>query len=774
MGPLLLRGTPPAGHAHGAGPAVEATGRLGLQSSDDGILAAVEAFVARFQSPALAGLPPLHGGLVGYLGYDVVREVERLPDAPEDDLGHPDAALVVIGQFCAFDHWRQRIMLIDNVVVPQLSDGPDAEADPDEAARRTKRPARGSSSWRRTAPGRPTARTPGRWWPHRGRAPEGQGGADVSAEEYMASIGVAKEYIRAGDIFQVVLSQRFDLELEADPYDVYRALRLLNPSPYMYFLRFPEVTVVGASPEPMVRLRDGVVISRPIAGSRPRGENEQHDRLLEGELAEDPKELAEHIMLVDLARNDVGRVVRFGTEKVDELMTIERYSHIMHITSQVSGELAEGKGPIDVLRATLPAGTLSGAPKVRAMEIIDELEPTKRGVYGGVVGYIDFSGNVDTAIAIRTMVVTPGGKASVQAGAGIVADSDPQSEDEECAHKAGALLVAVTAARGMTAARMRAAGGSVSGHVPPIDDRDRGPAPRRGRLPRRPRRAGRRGPDAEGYLQGQLSQDVAAAGRGRVGGLAAPRTRRQVVGPVAGDPHRRAGLRARCRPGLRRRRAGPPAPLPPALEGRAGTARLARPVPAGGGRRRGGGGAADGAGRARRAGPALRVERLDRRGSARPPGRGAGTGRRRAARRHHGLWRRRGRGLPHRLGHPRHGHRADEQDHRGRGRPGGAHGQLHQGLLHGPGTGGPPRLPRARTWPGASSAWSPRPATPARPGPRHDAARRRHAAGRSRRPRTRSWAPSPRRPGAPSSGLGGPGLPAPQRGGAGPGPGALG
>ncbi len=271
-----------------------------------------------------------------------------------------------------------------------------------------------------------------------------------------------------------MLSQRFDLTLGADPFDVYRALRLLNPSPYMYFLRFPEVTVVGASPEPMVRLRDGVVISRPIAGSRPRGENEQHDRLLEGELAEDPKELAEHIMLVDLARNDVGRVVRFGTEKVDELMTIERYSHIMHITSQVSGELAEGKGPIDVLRATLPAGTLSGAPKVRAMEIIDELEPTKRGVYGGVVGYIDFSGNVDTAIAIRTMVVTPDGRASVQAGAGIVADSDPQTEDEECAHKAGALLVAVTAARGMGADAPRP-GGIVT--VAALETETRRPAP---------------------------------------------------------------------------------------------------------------------------------------------------------------------------------------------------------------------------------------------------------------------------------------------------------
>ena len=436
------------------GRTVEATGRLDLAQSDDGILAAVESLVARFQSPVLAGLPPLHGGLVGYLGYDVVREVERLPDPPHDDLGHPDAALVVIGQFCAFDHWRQRIVLVDNVVVPDAPDGVvDTEAVAgafDAACRRL----------------RELAADCGRAGPVSGELvpapPPGLERAEttrtMTSEEYQTAIQVAKEYIRAGDIFQVVLSQRYDLALEADPFDVYRALRLLNPSPYLYFLRFPEVTVVGASPEPMVRLRDGTVTSRPIAGSRPRGENEQHDRLLEGELAEDPKELAEHIMLVDLARNDVGRVVRFGTEKVDELMTIERYSHIMHITSQVSGELAEGKGPIDVLRATLPAGTLSGAPKVRAMEIIDELEPTKRGVYGGVVGYIDFSGNVDTAIAIRTMVVTPDGRASVQAGAGIVADSDPQSEDDECAHKAGALLVAVTAARRMGAARRPSTG----------------------------------------------------------------------------------------------------------------------------------------------------------------------------------------------------------------------------------------------------------------------------------------------------------------------------
>jgi len=432
------------------GARVHATGQLGLRPSQAGILAAVEELVSRFESPNLSGLPPLHGGLVGYLGYDVVREVERLPHPPADDLGHPDAALVVIGQFCAFDHWRQRIVLVDNVVVPQEAAGPPdpaAVTESYEGARARLRQL--ALDCAQSGPGELVpAPAPG--------LAKAAAERTVTSEEYRASIEAAKEHIRAGDIFQVVLSQRYDLQLEADPFDVYRALRLLNPSPYLYFLRFPEVTVVGASPEPMVRLRDNVVTSRPIAGSRPRGENEQHDRLLEGELAEDPKELAEHIMLVDLARNDVGRVVRFGTERVDELMTIERYSHIMHITSQVSGELSEGKGPIDVLRATLPAGTLSGAPKVRAMEIIDELEPTKRGVYGGVVGYIDFSGNVDTAIAIRTMVVTPDGRASVQAGAGIVADSDPQSEDEECAHKAGALLVAVTAARRMGRARARA------------------------------------------------------------------------------------------------------------------------------------------------------------------------------------------------------------------------------------------------------------------------------------------------------------------------------
>ncbi len=269
---------------------------------------------------------------------------------------------------------------------------------------------------------------------------------------YERAVEVAREHILAGDIFQVVLSQRFDLDGDFDPLEVYRVLRLVNPSPSMYFLRSArasaDVTLVGSSPEPMVQLLNGRVISRPIAGTRWRGRTEEHDRKMAAELSEDPKERAEHTMLVDLARNDVGRVARFGTEQVDELMTLERYSHVMHLTSEVSAELADGKSPVDVLRATFPAGTVSGAPKVRAMEIIDELEPAKRGPYAGVVGYADFSGNVDTAIAIRTMV-WQGGQASVQAGAGVVADSDPEAENLECHNKAKALLTAAQAARSM-------------------------------------------------------------------------------------------------------------------------------------------------------------------------------------------------------------------------------------------------------------------------------------------------------------------------------------
>jgi anthranilate synthase component I len=436
------------------GRSVTASGPLALgpeitERAGDGMLATIEAFLGVYRSPVLPDLPPLHGGLVGYLGYDMVREVEHLPAVPPDDLGYPDAQLVVIGQLCAFDHWRQRVVLVENVVVGgNWSD--------EEIAR-----AYGAAGDRLDALADDLFRPldmPALASPGLGDAPP-EVRRTLAPQMYMDAVAVAKDHIVAGDIFQVVLSQRFDLDLDADPFDLYRVLRLINPSPYLYFLRSDDCTVVGSSPEPMVRLRDGIVTSRPIAGTRRRGSTSAEDEQLGAELAEHPKEVAEHVMLVDLARNDVGRVVQFGTEHLDEFMTVERYSHVMHLTSQVSGNLAPGQGPIDVLRATLPAGTLSGAPKVRAMQIIDDLEPTKRGVYGGVVGYIDFSGNLDTAIAIRTMVVSPDGRASVQAGAGIVADSDPAAEETECVDKAAALLAAVPGARRATAARRRAVSG---------------------------------------------------------------------------------------------------------------------------------------------------------------------------------------------------------------------------------------------------------------------------------------------------------------------------
>jgi anthranilate synthase component 1 len=404
---------------------------------DRGILAALEALLAAYRAPELPELPPLSGGLIGYLGYDVVREIERLPDVPPSDHRFPDAVMSMIGSLAAFDHWLQRVTLIESVPIHD-ADGAVLDAAYDAAVARI-----GASV---ASLGRPLPYVP---------APPPADDDDPPAVissmpggAYQRAVAVAKEHIVAGDIFQVVLAQRFDLELDADPFDVYRVLRQINPSPYMYFVRGPEVTVVGSSPEPMVKVVDGAVISRPIAGTRRRGRTDEHDRRLAAELVEHPKERAEHVMLVDLARNDVGRVARFGTVHVDELMTLERYSHVMHLTSQVSGALVGGLGPIDVLRATLPAGTVSGAPKVRAMEIIDELEPVKRGPYAGVVGYVDWRGNLDTAIAIRTMFVD-GGVATVQAGAGIVADSDPDDEDLECHNKAAALLAAVPAARRM-------------------------------------------------------------------------------------------------------------------------------------------------------------------------------------------------------------------------------------------------------------------------------------------------------------------------------------
>ncbi len=408
----------------------------------DGLLAALEDLLAHFESPTIEGMPPLHGGLMGYLGYDVVREVEHLPDVPPDDKGFPDGVMSVIGELVAIDHWRQRAVLIVNVVVPDDADDAALDAAYDEAV---------SSLEVLASDGARPLDEPLMEPPDPDDEPP-EVTSSMGPVLYGAAVEAAREHIFAGDVFQVVLSQRFDVDLDAEPFDVYRVLRQLNPSPYMYFLRYDDLSVVGASPEPMIRLLDGRVVSRPIAGTRRRGRTDADDRRMAAELAEDPKEVAEHVMLLDLARNDVGRVVRFGTEEVEEMMTLERYSHVMHLTSQVAGDLADGCTPIDVLRATLPAGTVSGAPKVRAMEIIDALEPVKRGPYAGVVGYFDFSGNIDTAIAIRTMLVADG-VASVQAGAGIVADSVPELEHLECQNKARALLSAIPAARRMTAAR---------------------------------------------------------------------------------------------------------------------------------------------------------------------------------------------------------------------------------------------------------------------------------------------------------------------------------
>jgi anthranilate synthase component 1 len=429
---------------------VEVTGPFASEVPHaDGMLATLEVLLERFQAPEIEGLPPLHSGLMGYLGYDVVREVEKLPNIPTDDTGHDDAVMAIIGELAAFDHWKQQVTLIANSIIPDDADAEQLRSLYDDAVSRlTKLQSDGARPIDEplVEPPPPDAELP-------------TVTSTMGADLYCAAVEAAKEYILSGDIFQVVLAQRFDFELDADPFDVYRVLRQINPSPYMYFLRIGELSIVGASPEPLVQLIDNRVISRPIAGTRRRGTTDEEDRRLGAELSEHPKEVAEHIMLVDLARNDIGRVISYGSETRDALMNLELYSHVMHLTSQVSGDLAPGKSAIDVLRATLPAGTVSGAPKVRAMEIIDELEPVKRGPYAGVVGYIDFSGTIDTAIAIRTMFVK-GNRASVQAGAGVVADSVPLHEHEECENKAKALLAAVPGARQMTQQRLDSRNGT--------------------------------------------------------------------------------------------------------------------------------------------------------------------------------------------------------------------------------------------------------------------------------------------------------------------------
>lgn len=400
-------------------------------------LVAMDYILGEIDSCDLQDLTPLHSGFVGYMGYDIIREIEDIPPAPPDPYGFPDAVMRLIGELAVFDHWRQKIILISNVLVEPST--------PLDRLRVLYEVAQGQienmASLLSVSVPVPLkfASSP--------EIGEADATTSLSSNEYKDAVAVAQEYIAAGDIFQVVLSKRFSFDLGTHPVDFYRALRQLNPSPYMYLLRFGEITVAGSSPEPMVKVEGDRVISRPIAGTRPRGTSDLEDQAFAAELVEHPKEIAEHIMLLDLARNDVGRVAEFGTEVVDELMSLEKYSHVMHMTSQVSARTRKGKSAVDVLRATLPAGTVSGAPKVRAMEIINELEPVKRGPYAGLVGYLDFSGNLDAAIAIRTLFSRPDGSAFIQAGAGIVADSDPASEDMECSSKARALLVAVSAAR---------------------------------------------------------------------------------------------------------------------------------------------------------------------------------------------------------------------------------------------------------------------------------------------------------------------------------------
>ncbi len=400
----------------------------------------IEAFrdaAARLRTARRPGLPPLTGGLVGYLAWDAVRRLEKLPDETRDDLHVPELHFLLVTDLAVLDHLDGSILLIANVVRGLT---PDADSDPDAAY--------ASAIDRLDAMTADLAQPAGHVAQHLTRRPPGR--YTISAPEggYQEAVRRAKEYVRAGDIFQVVPSQRFEVHTAADPFDVYRMLRVANPSPYMYFLRFEDLTVVGSSPEAHVKVTGAKAMLHPIAGSRPRGATPEEDSALGEELLADPKERAEHVMLVDLGRNDLGRVCRIGTVEVVQLMEIERYSHIMHIVSTVVGDLAEGKDAIDALTATFPAGTLSGAPKVRAMEIIEELEPTRRGLYGGVVGYIDVAGDLDMAIAIRTTVMRDG-VAYVQAGGGIVAESDPATEDQETRNKAAAVLSAIATAESL-------------------------------------------------------------------------------------------------------------------------------------------------------------------------------------------------------------------------------------------------------------------------------------------------------------------------------------
>ncbi|MHB8842225.1 MAG: anthranilate synthase component I [Candidatus Aquicultor sp.] len=387
----------------------------------------VEDKMKAYNPAVLEGLPPFFGGAVGYVGYDAVRYFERIPKTAVDDLKVPEMAFLFTDTVIAFDHIKHKIKVIANMRV----NGGDVNELYSSAIKKIDTVIKKLRSPLEHMQLVEMARFKPREF-----------SSNVSEERFTQMVEKAKSYIHEGDIFQVVLSQRFATPLTIEPFDIYRVLRTINPSPYMIYLKLEDCTIAGASPEPLIQVQDGTVITRPIAGTRPRGATAEEEQSLELELLQDEKERAEHVMLVDLGRNDLGRVSQAGTVKVDDLMYVERYSHVMHIVSTVSGKLLEDKTAFDALRAAFPAGTVSGAPKIRAMEIIDELEPTIRGPYAGVYGYFGFNGNLDCGITIRTIVIKDG-DAYVQAGAGIVADSVPEKEFIETKNKARALFAAV-------------------------------------------------------------------------------------------------------------------------------------------------------------------------------------------------------------------------------------------------------------------------------------------------------------------------------------------
>ncbi len=406
-------------------------GRLVESGSTPDPLGVLKTFLAPYQPVSLPELPRFFGGAVGYLGYDMVRHIEALPSLNKAEIGTCDSWFLITETLLIFDNMQQKIKVLSNV---HLRDDDDPDVQYDEAVKRIEEMV---AKLRSPLPVR-TGKA--------GSARSAELQSNFSRPDFEAAVERCKDYVRSGDVIQVVLSQRFSGDLDADPFDVYRALRTINPSPYMFYLQFDETRVIGSSPEVLVRKEGDHVEVRPIAGTRPRGTTPEKDLSYEMELLADPKERAEHIMLVDLGRNDLGRVCATGTVHVDELMVIERYSHVMHIVSNVSGRLLPEYDALDVFSATFPAGTLSGAPKIRAMEIIEELEPVRREIYGGAVGYISFDGNMDLAIAIRTLVAHEN-RIHLQAGAGIVADSDPAAEYEETVNKAMGVKLAIELAR---------------------------------------------------------------------------------------------------------------------------------------------------------------------------------------------------------------------------------------------------------------------------------------------------------------------------------------